>query len=211
MVRCCGRGDRSRAARSPATSPSPACPITSRRSATPGSSRRESPGRSTSIACARPSSRDGSPVSPGRSSGSCSPRTASGRRRWSDAVARGSRLRSRSGRRCTRQGRAWPRRNAGSCRPGRGPWIMWPLPTLRGPRYCVCMGRFRDRRAGAFGGVVLVASLGACVLGRREDPARTACFKHCAQQKDRCVVEATSAGELERCDQQSARCGKDCP
>ncbi len=58
--------------------------------------------------------------------------------------------------------------------------------------------------------LVLVASV-SCFPMDEPSPGRAACLRSCAQQKDSCMIAATSADAIHACDTESRRCNYGCP
>jgi hypothetical protein len=48
-----------------------------------------------------------------------------------------------------------------------------------------------------------------CALGPSEE--RLNCLQACARQKDSCLLEATNAAAIQRCDLEGQRCSETCP
>jgi hypothetical protein len=53
-------------------------------------------------------------------------------------------------------------------------------------------------------------SLAAC-LPPEPSAARLSCFHGCANRKDDCIMQATTAAAMQACDRASASCGARCP
>ena len=53
-----------------------------------------------------------------------------------------------------------------------------------------------------------VLALGGCMMG--PDPEAVRCYQACGRQKDGCMLHATSATQIQRCDYESSRCNGVC-
>jgi hypothetical protein len=56
----------------------------------------------------------------------------------------------------------------------------------------------------------LISSAPSCIPPG-PGPETIACFKACANEKDACILAATSADAIRACDRESANCGGRCP
>jgi hypothetical protein len=55
----------------------------------------------------------------------------------------------------------------------------------------------------------VVAGLqGSCAIGPSEE--ELACYQGCAREKDSCILQASTAREIQRCDRVGARCSAVC-
>ncbi len=57
---------------------------------------------------------------------------------------------------------------------------------------------------------LLCAALAVFSCAEPVRPARAPCVAACFQDKDRCVLEAQTGEEIERCDQSESRCHATC-
>lgn len=57
---------------------------------------------------------------------------------------------------------------------------------------------------------LLCAALAVFSCAESVRPARAPCVAACFQDKDRCVLEAQTGEEIERCDQSESRCHATC-
>lgn len=57
--------------------------------------------------------------------------------------------------------------------------------------------------------VAVVLSTG-CYVPPNEDQEQVRCYQACGREKDSCMLAATNAAQVQRCDERSSRCSAVC-